>query len=116
MWPCVQWAAVDERSFYAPLCSYLYLHTLRYLPALSRMWWSTRSARGHSAAVTKFTGKYFSPILIRDEIAAISRPAATAGGAAVATAAAALDDDERDGKSDTDFKIRANVATAEVVA
>eukprot|EP00455_Lapot_gusevi_P049036 TRINITY_DN6877_c0_g1_i5.p1 TRINITY_DN6877_c0_g1~~TRINITY_DN6877_c0_g1_i5.p1 ORF type:complete len:734 (-),score=208.69 TRINITY_DN6877_c0_g1_i5:131-2332(-) len=83
----------DIEIYYGGLASRLYYRTLKTLPVLSRNWWR-HCDRGLSASISKLTTRYFSPLLLDDEIEAV-----------------------RDYPSEMeDFRIRANRYTSEVVA
>ena len=62
---------VDESVFYPALCCVLYLRVLHVLPALARAWW-TNVDRHASGTVQRITTAHFSPLLIANELSAVS--------------------------------------------
>lgn len=59
---------LSDYIFYGQLCSYLYLHTLRYLPAISRQWYTNNVERGNINEINRMTSSYYTPILIQNEL------------------------------------------------
>jgi hypothetical protein len=87
-------ALLRSQGLFGRLAALLYLRVLRALPALSRSWWMSLD-RAASATVARLTAAHFSPLLVRDELAAV--------------VAHAADNTE-------EFELRASAAAAEVTA
>ncbi|KAJ3017763.1 UNVERIFIED_CONTAM: hypothetical protein HDU68_011490 [Siphonaria sp. JEL0065] len=50
------------------LCSHIYYRVLRNTPALARSWWSSCKDRQLTLAVEAYTDRWFTPLLMQDEI------------------------------------------------
>ncbi|CAG8836660.1 7082_t:CDS:2, partial [Racocetra persica] len=51
------------------LCAHLYYRSLRHIPSVVRTWWSDLSKKRQlSISVDSYTEKYFSPIIIQDQL------------------------------------------------
>lgn len=60
-----------EEVFFGKLSSLLYLRTLHLLPAVTRAWWS-QCTRPIAAKIFAHTVQYYSPLVIQEEISALS--------------------------------------------
>ncbi|RIA93731.1 hypothetical protein C1645_803902 [Glomus cerebriforme] len=50
------------------LCAHLYYRSLKHMPSIIRIWWSECKKRQLSIAIDSYTEKYFSPIIIQNQL------------------------------------------------
>ncbi|RGB43798.1 hypothetical protein C1646_749399 [Rhizophagus diaphanus] len=50
------------------LCAHLYYRSLKHIPSIVRIWWSECKKRQLTIAIDSYTEKYFSPIIIQDQL------------------------------------------------
>ncbi|CAI2178767.1 13194_t:CDS:10 [Funneliformis geosporum] len=50
------------------LCAHLYYRSLKHIPSIVRIWWSECKKRQLSIAVDSYTEKYFSPVIIQNQL------------------------------------------------
>ena len=59
--------SIDDTIYYGQLSAYLYMNTLRQIPAITRIWWQSVD-RGSINDLNRITSTYFTPLLIYNEI------------------------------------------------